>query len=578
MFRYALPFLLLAGCTPTASVNDDGAKPVTVLPPPPKCDDACATGAEVCLPFDEAACLADCDADKAACVADAGLDCFALRRCSRAAPTRAFAAGPYGTEVRDVAGPVTLATTDGAWPFDAEWTGDDSYVFLFYTPGTQGLFSASLRPLLNTSPRNVHYFFGWGADESAFNSARERWQTELQLLPLADREHWLPRVHFLTARVDQVAGWVGQMMRARSTTPPVYLGNGLSAFAIDRNQRIREVGMLGRLTGNGTAPDLTMLANEVKAFEFEFARQARLDAEMNVTELKLATSQSMVETLDFDVTIPDTAGFDTLEVDLALDCPRHMDAECGAWDYLSHLWLCEPDTDADGGATWRCDTEVARWITPYWREGRWVTDISQQLATLTPGPKHLRYYASRQWSPREVNYLVSLAFRFSNRARGMRPVQTTPLWTGGVWNELYDGARMPVTVDIPADAKKVELVTIVTGHEGNAPTNCAEFCNHQHIYTVNGTVHRQEFPEAQSNNTCLQRVTAGVVPNQHGTWYFGRGGWCPGQDVAPWVVDVTDEVTKGQMNTISYRTEFNNAPLTSRLGRIVLSSWLVVWK
>lgn len=62
------------------------------------------------------------------------------------------------------------------------------------------------------------------------------------------------------------------------------------------------------------------------------------------------------------------------------------------------------------------------------------------------------------------------------------------------------------------------------------------------------------------------------------TWYYGRGGWCPGQDVAPWVVDVTADVTPGQANTLSYRTEFNGAPVNANLGNIVLSSWLVVWE
>jgi Peptide-N-glycosidase F, C terminal len=121
-------------------------------------------------------------------------------------------------------------------------------------------------------------------------------------------------------------------------------------------------------------------------------------------------------------------------------------------------------------------------------------------------------------------------------------------------------------------------VTLTTGHGGVQPTNCAEFCNHTHLFTVNGVLHRQSFPEAQTASTCAERVAVGVVPNQHGTWYYGRGGWCPGQDVAPFVVDVTADVAKGQANTLTYRTEFNGAPVNAGLGNIVLSSWLVVWE
>ena len=30
----------------------------------------------------------------------------------------------------------------------------------------------------------------------------------------------------------------------------------------------------------------------------------------------------------------------------------------------------------------------------------------------------------------------------------------------------------------------------------------------------------------------------GAVPNEHGTWFYGRGGWCDGAPVVPWVFDV----------------------------------------
>ncbi|MGV3624496.1 MAG: peptide-N-glycosidase F-related protein [Archangium sp.] len=564
-----LPLLLLA-CAPTASNFEGDFTPVKVLP---SCYAPCANADELCTGFDVAKCVENCSAERISCLEIAELDCFAARRCFREPPTIPFSTATSGTQVKSLAGAVTLSTSDGPWPLDLEWTGDDNYVFLARANPTTGVFEGSLRDLLEASPRNTHYFFTWLSDEAGFNEAATRWRQELQLLPLADREHWTPRVHFLSGRFDLQAGWVGAMMTSRIANQPMYLGNGLVAFAIDRRQRIREVGMLGRLTGNGIAADISMLANEVKAFEFEFARDERLAAEQGTTVLTLADNQTMRETLDFDVTIPELSSFDTLEVDLSLDCPQHMNANCGAWDYLSHLWLCEPD-----GTDWRCEKELARWITPYWREGRWVTDISQQLATLSSGSKHLRYYASRQFDPREVNYLVSLSLRFSAKARGMKPVSTTPLWSGGNWDATYDGAKQPIDVMIPADAKRVELVTIITGHEGNAPTNCAEFCDHEHLFTVNGVMHRQSFPEAQTLNTCADRVTEGVVPNQHGTWYYGRGGWCPGWDVAPHVVDVTSEVTKGQANTITYRTQFQGSALTSHLGRIVLSSWLVVWK
>jgi len=68
-----------------------------------------------------------------------------------------------------------------------------------------------------------------------------------------------------------------------------------------------------------------------------------------------------------------------------------------------------------------------------------------------------------------------------------------------------------------------------------------------------------------------------MTPNQGGTWWFGRGGWCPGQQVDPWVVDVTAEVTPGQPATVSYRGLFKSIdPPPDGAGDINMVSYLVV--
>lgn len=77
-----------------------------------------------------------------------------------------------------------------------------------------------------------------------------------------------------------------------------------------------------------------------------------------------------------------------------------------------------------------------------------------------------------------------------------------------------------------------------------------------------------------------------MVPNQFGTWPFGRSGWCPGLDVAPWVVDVTEALVSGE-NELTYRGLFQGADDVPRLvdpadegfrARIQLSSRLVFWR
>ena len=80
---------------------------------------------------------------------------------------------------------------------------------------------------------------------------------------------------------------------------------------------------------------------------------------------------------------------------------------------------------------------------------------------------------------------------------------------------------------------------------------------------------------------CANRVSDGVVPNEHGTWLYGRDGWCCGKDVVPWVVDITDQVDiGGRLNKVKYFGLFNGSePHPTRdPGYIVMKSYLVYYK
>jgi hypothetical protein len=268
--------------------------------------------------------------------------------------------------------------------------------------------------------------------------------------------------------------------------------------------------------------------------------------------------------------------FDTLEVDLALSCPGNRKANCPPWDYLVYMYLCDADDPA------RCDQEIGRWITPYWSGGRWVTDISWVLAFLHEGgPRRVGFYTQQR-------YEVDASFRLSNRDKGGAPRAALPLFQGGPFNLDYNSKYRPLELPMPEWATRVELVALITGHGwGDDTENCAEFCNHTHHFTVNGVEHTKEHPEAGTEMGCTTQVPMGVVPNQAGTWIYGRGGWCPGLDVPPWIADLTGDLdwTPEAVNTISYRGLFNGEdfdpqPIPDRTnfpGRIDMASYIVYW-
>ena len=64
-------------------------------------------------------------------------------------------------------------------------------------------------------------------------------------------------------------------------------------------------------------------------------------------------------------------------------------------------------------------------------------------------------------------------------------------------------------------------------------------------------------------------IAQGVIPNQYGTWGYGRQGWCPGLDVKPFVQDITNFISLGEENIIEY--EICWAP-----GGSCSSSWPII--
>ena len=160
------------------------------------------------------------------------------------------------------------------------------------------------------------------------------------------------------------------------------------------------------------------------------------------------------------------------------------------------------------------------------------------------------------------------------------PNKIQKLYEGGKFDKNYNSKYKDISFRPPSWAKKVEIVAIITGH-GKDNNGCAEFCVTSHHFTVNDLSHNViVFKNAATAMGCAARVNQGVEPNEHGTWLYGRDGWCPGQEVVPWVKDITDQVNLNSENTIKYFGYFNGTdpnPLHSP-GNIDMSSYLVFYR
>ena len=137
-------------------------------------------------------------------------------------------------------------------------------------------------------------------------------------------------------------------------------------------------------------------------------------------------------------------------------------------------------------------------------------------------------------------------------------------------------AYTPIELPIPETAKKVELAYVISGHGMAEPGNCAEFCITDHLFGVNSSENLVSLTDAGVQYGCQEQVAEGTVPNQYGTWWYGRSNWCPGREVQLKTIDVTDQVELGKNATFTYAGSFNGAPYPSGGASMRLKSWLVI--
>ena len=492
-------------------------------------------------------------------------------------PPRTFVEADEDTALYATAADFTVPTTEGDWTLSVNFSGCDHYLFIADDPEqTEGwptdLWDRDVDTLLQRSPQNVHYFFSsdsWNGStrEERLAALEQTIEATLDGMDGDEAASWEGRIHYVTEASELIEGWLGDVM-----------GQPGWGVGIDSQQRIRYIGSYADQNRyyadyGWFEPNLSMAANEARYYNFEWLRQAEMDA-VDATVVPIFGGDVLSdpgwagEKGYADVELPDAAtmaSFDTAELDLYLGCDGNGEyGTCPAWDYIVHLYLCDEDDPES------CGTEFGRWITTYHREGRWVHDVSSLLPLINGGgTRRFAFYTQQP-------YEVKLDLRLSNQGKEATPSEATYLFSGGGFGQEYNDGYEPITVAIPDDATRVEVATVITGHGMESPGNCAEFCVTTHHFTVDGTENIRELSDAGSDTGCMDQVMEGTVPNQYGTWWYGRSGWCPGKEVQVTNLDVTDQVTPGSDATIEYAGFYNGQPYSHSGPSIVMTSWLVV--
>lgn len=481
----------------------------------------------------------------------------------------------------------SVATLNGTLTFSDLWDGRSTYVFLLMKTTSQGstasTFTMNPGSLIRILPDGAHLVYG-SFDTSYHQQVVDRkTDVEQKLTPLEQAE-WASRIHYIDIDLSSAGGGLGDALTALSEP---------AGFGIDRFQRLRQFGSTYTWNTASTTYDPLHYAHEAWMWSTEFPVELRrTDPGVEAIDLMFSTqhqggwgsgfTSSMNATLNLQ---HDLSTYDTLEVYHEHACAERRDryqtstggyAGCHEWDYEANLMICERGNSSS------CSTEFSRWITTYGREGRWLTNITPYLFMLEDGDDRRFLYKGANGGALTITLLFS---RWSDSGEGHRPDTATFGFTGGQFNGSYNDPSLYVrerTITIPANVSRVQIVATITGHGFQVDdANCAEFCDHEHHFTIGQHSGYEWHPIVYSSTGCEDSVQDGVVANQFGSWPYGRAGWCAGMDVKQWTLDITSWVTAGSTETLTYRGLFNGAEYvptgeTSQTGRRIHAEiWIV---
>ena len=188
---------------------------------------------------------------------------------------------------------------------------------------------------------------------------------------------------------------------------------------IDRAQEIRLLGSFADVNRYSEAlsagehwpweANMAYAAHEVRHFNFEATREARLAAEEDVTVVSAWSDEVLSGDVETDVNFPTAeqmTQFDTLEIDLTMDCPDPEGEEfgnCGAWDYLP-ISTCKTAKMRPTGLSWRASSRPII--------GRGAMLWTQPLLSLTFGAADKGVYAFTSARHGTRRHLTQMDFQF----------------------------------------------------------------------------------------------------------------------------------------------------------------------
>ncbi len=234
-----------------------------------------------------------------------------------------------------------------------------------------------------------------------------------------------------------------------------------------------------------------------------------------------------------NVPLPDeNTKYNQILMNISVTCPP---GGCDPWDQPAKISLLKD------GQTY----EIARFITPYGKAcGPWTVDITSFKSILTGActfESYIQVWGANGW-------MLNVSITFVEGITGFPYQKVSRLWETDNWvygdpGLSYDLPQQTITTNIAT--QELEFRMTNSGHGQANTDNAAEFSPKTHTVVANGS-------NVGSHFLWKSNCNANACNGQAGTWTYARAGWCPGQEVQPYFVNLTPQFTPGANITVDY--------------------------
>ena len=498
-----------------------------------------------------------------------------------------------------------VETLAGRFHLAERWDGCSSVVVFVHFPGlTDNLWRSDTSLLFTEGHDHVDYLFVSDHTDPeqrvadllvAERSIEAALKTVVRDEPT--RQRWRTQIHYVTGRARELEGGLGDYIRSeiafgQTEDSQVDLGDrgvvGLPApivFGIDREQRFDPGDSLAPAVGLDETLSMAAFLPRFYAFRATTAQARRAETTNRFALYDAVTTSRvldvdwlppeglMIERLDFrdnPSEAPPRVEATRAYLDLEVTCDERNPFACSEWDRIANVFLC---TTSDCGET----LELARWITPYWRRGlqRYRLELSH-LLPLIDTAKRLRIVLGPDWE-RPTPWHIRASIHLAHDPDHIPPRGVIPLFGSAAFDDTYP---RNLTITVPAEATRVEVHALISGHGQTASDNCAEWCDHRHVIAIDGAPAAdfshgvQSGPAIGEPRGCAQQADRGVIPGQWGNWAQQRAYWCPGLPVDWQVVDLGSALSHGQDHLFELTGTLGEST-PPRGGDIAFTSYLV---